>query len=309
MMPSKRYLSTAILLTILVTAILFVGVMAWWLRANETNEYEYVEVREYEGQDLSSISNFRENSIKGPQYVDAEDYSLTVKGLVNNEHEYTYDEFLDAYPSFKKVVTLHCVEGWKVTILWEGIPLKDLLANADIKPEATIAIFYAYDRSDGEFLYARETAHQNLIQSYDGATGAYVTNPASVMSADPDHEATICRENRNIPQGAYSPLTNAYYVPAFNGRCGIAKVRSMSPNLETGYNTSTVATVPSPAGHLGQPEAIDVSTTYTMAPSSVRAESYPRARRLSITTTRLEPTLTTAAFTPPSTSIGLRVVV
>ena len=145
MMPSKRYLSTAILLTILVTAILFVGVMAWWLRANETNEYEYVEVREYEGQDLSSISNFRENSIKGPQYVDAEDYSLTVKGLVNNEHEYTYDEFLDAYPSFKKVVTLHCVEGWKVTILWEGIPLKNLLADADIKPEATVAIFYAYD--------------------------------------------------------------------------------------------------------------------------------------------------------------------
>jgi len=145
MMHSKRYLSTAILLTILVTAILFVGVMAWWLRANETNEYEYVEVREYEGQDLSSISNFRENSIKGPQYVDAEDYSLTVTGLVNNEQEYTYDEVLDVYPSFKKVVTLHCVEGWKVTILWEGIPLKDLLANADIKPEATVAIFYAYD--------------------------------------------------------------------------------------------------------------------------------------------------------------------
>ncbi len=144
-MHSKRYLSTAILLTILVTAILFVGVMAWWLRANETNEYEYVEVREYEGQDLSSISNFRENSIKGPQYVDAEDYSLTVTGLVNNEQEYTYDEVLDVYPSFKKVVTLHCVEGWKVTILWEGIPLKDLLADADIKPEATVAIFYAYD--------------------------------------------------------------------------------------------------------------------------------------------------------------------
>jgi DMSO/TMAO reductase YedYZ molybdopterin-dependent catalytic subunit len=144
-MPSKRVISTAILLTILVTAILFVGVMAWWLRANETNEYEYVEVREYEGQDLSSISNFRENSIKGPQYADNETYLLTVTGLVNNEREYTYDEVLDSYPSFKKVVTLNCVEGWKVTILWEGIPLKDLLANAEVKPEATVAIFYAYD--------------------------------------------------------------------------------------------------------------------------------------------------------------------
>ena len=144
-MPSKRVLSTAILLIILVTAIIFVGVMVWWLQANETNEYEHVEVREYEGQDLSSISNFRENSIKGPQYVDNETYRLTVTGLVNSEREYTYDEVLDNYPSFKKVVTLNCVEGWKVTILWEGIPVKDLLADADVKPDATVVIFYAYD--------------------------------------------------------------------------------------------------------------------------------------------------------------------
>ena len=144
-LPSKRVLSTAILLIILVTAIIFVGVMVWWLQANETNEYEHVEVREYEGQDLSSISNFRENSIKGPQYVDNETYRLTVTGLVNSEREYTYDEVLDNYPSFKKVVTLNCVEGWKVTILWEGIPVKDLLADADVKPDATVVIFYAYD--------------------------------------------------------------------------------------------------------------------------------------------------------------------
>jgi DMSO/TMAO reductase YedYZ molybdopterin-dependent catalytic subunit len=144
-MPSKRLLSTAILLLILVTAIIFVGVIVWWLQANRTNEYQYVEVREYEGKDLSSISDFRENSIKGPQYVDAENYTLAVTGLVNNELQYTYDEVLDSFPSFKKVVTLNCVEGWKVTILWEGIPVKDLIADAQVKPEATVVIFYAYD--------------------------------------------------------------------------------------------------------------------------------------------------------------------
>ena len=76
-MLSKRLLSTAILLLLIVTAIIFVGVMIWWTRTNESNEFEYVEVREYEGQDLSSISHFRENSIKGPQYVDNETYRLT----------------------------------------------------------------------------------------------------------------------------------------------------------------------------------------------------------------------------------------
>jgi len=144
-MPSKRLLSAAILLLLLVTAIIFVGVMIWWTRTNDSNEFEYVEIREYEGQDLSSISHFRENSIKGPQYLDNETYRLTITGLVNNELEYTYDEVLYNYPSFKKVVTLRCVEGWSVTILWEGIQLKDLIADAEVNPEATTVIFYAYD--------------------------------------------------------------------------------------------------------------------------------------------------------------------
>ena len=126
------------------------------------------------------------------------------------------------------------------------------------------AIFYAYDRSDGTFLYARPTAYQNVIQSYDGRTGAFTTNPDAVMTADEDRETTICRENRQIPQGAYSPLTNAYYVPAFNGQCSVIRVTSLSPSLDTGYNTSTVRREPNPVSHLGQPEAIDVSTGKTL---------------------------------------------
>ncbi len=153
-------------------------------------------------------------------------------------------------------------------------PPNALGVNPDITPGETRqlvvgsfskdAIFYAYDRSDGEFLYARPTAYQNLIQGYDGRTGAYITNPDVVMTADADREVTICRENRQIPQGAYSPLTNAYYVPAFNGRCSIIRIASLTPSLETGYNTSTMGFEPNPAGHLGQPEAIDVSTGQTL---------------------------------------------
>ncbi|MCW4016044.1 MAG: molybdopterin-dependent oxidoreductase [Candidatus Bathyarchaeota archaeon] len=112
---------------------------------NEPTDLGYVEIREYEGEDLSSINAFRENSIKGPQYVDIETYTLTVTGLVNNELEYTYDDVIKDYPIYKKVVTLHCVEGWRVTILWEGILLKDLLADAQVDPAATTVIFYAYD--------------------------------------------------------------------------------------------------------------------------------------------------------------------
>ncbi len=104
-----------------------------------------VEVRSYEGKDLSSINDFRENSIKGPQYVNISDYRLTVTGLTNATGVYTYDEVLDRFPNYTKVVTLFCVEGWDVTILWEGVKVSDLIRKAGIDPRANTVIFTAHD--------------------------------------------------------------------------------------------------------------------------------------------------------------------
>ena len=42
-------------------------------------------------------------------------------------------------------MTLNCVEGWSVTILWEGISVRDLLKEAEIDSTAKIAIFHAKD--------------------------------------------------------------------------------------------------------------------------------------------------------------------
>lgn len=103
------------------------------------------EIREYEGQDLSSIGDFSENSIRGPQQVNASTYRLTLTGLVNKTLEYSYDDVVNGFQKWQKVITLHCVEGWSVKILWEGFLLKDLLNETKIDPNATIVIFYAYD--------------------------------------------------------------------------------------------------------------------------------------------------------------------
>ncbi|UCG45978.1 MAG: molybdopterin-dependent oxidoreductase [Candidatus Bathyarchaeota archaeon] len=103
------------------------------------------EIREYEGQQLSPIDDFRENSIRGPQSVDNMSYRLAVMGLVSNEVEYTYEEVINDHQLFKKVVTLHCVEGWDATILWEGVLVKDLLEEAGVDSRAKVAIFYAVD--------------------------------------------------------------------------------------------------------------------------------------------------------------------
>ena len=112
---------------------------------DETKDLESVEIREYQGENLSSVNDFRENSIKGPQQVDIEDYHLVITGLVENPQAYTYDEVISKSQPYKKVVTLNCVEGWSATILWEGLLVKDLLTQASPLANAKVVIFHAYD--------------------------------------------------------------------------------------------------------------------------------------------------------------------
>jgi DMSO/TMAO reductase YedYZ molybdopterin-dependent catalytic subunit len=110
----------------------------------EPQELQGSEISEYEGENLSSIDDFSENSIAGPQQVDIESYRLQVDGLVDNPLILTYDEVIDR-DRYQKVVTLNCVEGWSATILWEGVLLEDLMQEAGVKDEALIAIFHAVD--------------------------------------------------------------------------------------------------------------------------------------------------------------------
>src|SRR3989304_1424257 len=139
----ERYKRTLLSVAIvLVVAFVIIGVYAQQLSPRMLCPGE---VREYEGQDLSSISDFRENSIKGPQYINVSTYRLKITGLVNKTIEYTYDDVINGFQKYQKVVTLHCVEGWSVNILWEGFLLKDLLNEAGIDPKAVAVIFYAYD--------------------------------------------------------------------------------------------------------------------------------------------------------------------
>jgi len=145
-MYSRKSLFFAVLLIWVVVAAVFAGNTVWRNEmTNGTNTLRPVEITEYEGKKLSSIDDFRENSIKGPQFIDNKSYRLAVTGLVNSEIEYTYDDVISNHQLFEKVVKLHCVEGWTVTILWEGVLVKDLIEKAGVDPGAKVAIFYAYD--------------------------------------------------------------------------------------------------------------------------------------------------------------------
>jgi len=122
-----------------------------------------VEVREYKGEKLGSISDFRENSIKGPQKVDRTTYRLKVDGAVATPASYSYGDVLSKETTYTKVVQLDCVEGWSVKALWEGVLITDLVDRAKPRADAVTLIFHAADgyTTSMPLAYARD--HRILL--------------------------------------------------------------------------------------------------------------------------------------------------
>ncbi|MGB8657769.1 MAG: molybdopterin-dependent oxidoreductase [Candidatus Zixiibacteriota bacterium] len=122
------------------------------------------ELREYQGQELSSSSDFSENSIKGPQRIDQGSYRLRITGLVTAPKTYSYDEVI-RHSNYQKIVPLDCVEGWSVNILWEGVLVKDLINQAGVDPRAKIVIFHSYDGYSTSFPL-NYIMDRNIIMAY-----------------------------------------------------------------------------------------------------------------------------------------------
>ena len=79
-------------------------------------------------------------------------------------------------------------------------------------------LVYTLDRETGEFLWARPTVFQNVIENIDGATGIVTENPA-VVFREMGEIATICPNmhgGKDWEAGAYNPLTNTMFFPLRN---------------------------------------------------------------------------------------------
>jgi len=125
-------------------AVVFAVALVYGSCDGSSSRARLVEVKEYQGQHLGSVRDFRENSIKGPQKVDSANYRLRVGGLVRKPMSLTLDQALKL-PSDKRIVKLDCVEGWSVRILWEGIRLSALFDSAGVDSGANTVIFHGVD--------------------------------------------------------------------------------------------------------------------------------------------------------------------
>jgi DMSO/TMAO reductase YedYZ molybdopterin-dependent catalytic subunit len=106
------------------------------------------EAVQFQGQNLTPIKNQRNNALKGTQNIDRATYTLTVDGLVDHPLSLSYAD-LQAYPQISQVTDLNCVEGWAFAAKWTGPELNAIFADAMVRPEAKIAIFYTADDQNG----------------------------------------------------------------------------------------------------------------------------------------------------------------
>jgi DMSO/TMAO reductase YedYZ molybdopterin-dependent catalytic subunit len=145
MEKAKKYKRTLIVVSaVLLVALIFVGIYLQ-SQPNQPKNLNPGEVREYQGENLSSINDIVDNAINGKQFINESTYLLTVNGLVNQTKEYNYSEVINGFQEYEKVVTLHCVQGWQAKILWNGILVRDLLNASGVNPAANTVIFYAKD--------------------------------------------------------------------------------------------------------------------------------------------------------------------
>jgi DMSO/TMAO reductase YedYZ molybdopterin-dependent catalytic subunit len=137
--------------------------------------------REYTEADLSP--KFRANGSTSPDDPDyvalAENgfagWKLKVGGLVETPAEFSLAD-LRAMPSRTQITRHDCVEGWSCIGKWKGVPLSQVLAAVNLKPEARFILFLCADALektlDGSGIYyesigLEDALHPQTIIAYE----------------------------------------------------------------------------------------------------------------------------------------------
>lgn len=160
--------------------------------------------------------------------------------LAGSDHEYLYHNStlaLDVNTGRIVWYYQHLVDDWDLDHVFERILVDTQVApdaksvewiNPRIKPgerrqvitgiPGKTGIVYTLDRKTGEFLWARQTIHQNVVKSIDGATGKVSVNK-DVVFTEAGQKRLICPSStggKNWPAGAYSPQTQMMFFPLNN---------------------------------------------------------------------------------------------
>ena len=204
--------------------------------------------------------------------------------LAGNDKQYLYhNSTLALRPATGETVWYyqHAVDHWDL-----DHPFERMLIDTAVAPDASevpwinprlrrgeqrrvvtgipgkTGLVYTLDRATGEFLWARPTITQNVIERIDGATGA-VEVRADAVFTEAEQSLLICpttNGGKNWPAGAYSPRTKTMYFSMAN-TCAwtTSGAAPATPEMLYAINTANVI-APDAGGDVGTLRAISVES-------------------------------------------------
>ncbi len=188
-----------------------------------------------------------------------------ILGGVDKQHLY-HNSTLALNPATGKIVWYyqHLLDHWDLDHPFERLLVDTAVApdpsevawiNPRVRPgerrkvmtgiPGKTGIVYTLDRETGEFLWARPTVMQNVVKNIDGATGKVDGGSRARVHGARARRMMVCpgtNGGKNWPAGAYSPRTNAMYMPMQN-MCMNATVQSgeRDPTLVYGFSTASTS--------------------------------------------------------------------
>lgn len=187
--------------------------------------------------------------------------------LAGNDKQYLYhNSTLAIDPGTGEIVWYyqHLVDHWDLDHPFERMLVDAAVApdpaqvpwiNPKLRPGETrkvvtgipgkTGIVYTLDRRTGEFLWARPTVEQNVVDEIDGATGEVIENRATQFT-EAHQTRFVCpttNGGKNWPAGTYSPRTKTMYFALSNTCMNTTSVADEAkPELVYAINSETVIT-------------------------------------------------------------------
>ncbi len=174
-------------------------------------------------------------------------------------------------------------DNWDQECTWEAIivdspinPNPDavgMLAVGDVAGETRrvqtgvpckTGVAWTFDAETGEFLWAKQTVEQNLIEAIDGE--GMVTVNEDVVLTEVGETYFMCPTflgGRDWPTAAYSPIQNAFFVP-LNNVCYNISANEDEPTPDDVYNTTAEMVMAPGHENVGRIDAISVETGDTL---------------------------------------------
>ncbi|HLQ88948.1 MAG TPA: PQQ-binding-like beta-propeller repeat protein [Xanthobacteraceae bacterium] len=136
-------------------------------------------------------------------------------------------------------------------------------------------IAWSFDAANGEFLWAKSTAEQNLVQTIT-PKGFVTVNDNAVLKEVGKfyHVCPTFNGGRDWPSSSYNPKSNVIYVQLLNLCIDLRARADREPAPQFVYNVDSNAKMASGKTNVGRIDAISVETGKTIFTYESRASNY-----------------------------------